>query len=57
MDEETRRKAEAFDEILAIYFDQEVDDFGSEWEQGSFYDEIVARYLGIPTVWNGLDND
>lgn len=48
------RKAAAFDAILAGYLSEDVDDLDSEWYQGSFYDDIVTSYLGIPTWSNGL---
>lgn len=53
-DSEMQRKAEAFDEIIAGYQTLDIDDFDSDWLQGSFYDIIVTRYLGIPTLWNEL---
>lgn len=55
--DETERKAAAFDQILAIYHGLEVDDAGSDWVQGSEYDNVVTRYLGIPTWFNGLDEE
>jgi len=47
-------KAALFDQIIEGYFAEEIDDRWSSWEQGSWYDNIVTSYLGIPTVFNGL---
>lgn len=47
---ECERKAAAFDKILEYYNSQGVDDTESDWQQGSVYDDIVRRFLGIPTL-------
>ncbi len=55
--DEIERKVAAFDQILAIYQGLEVDDPDSDWVQGSEYDNVVTRYLGIRTWFNGLDEE